>query len=199
MKFTISHTGRPRQFEAVDVLELTLHWINSSMIQKSLCLIFGITPAAVSTYLKIGLVTLNRVLHQFPDSKVRWPSKEEIIAYADSIRAREPLLPNSFGFVDGLNLKVQEPCDFFKQNAYYNGWKSGCFVSNVFVFLPTGKICFAALNKPGSWHDSTTARELYELLISHTEGNYNILADSAFPSSRELSNKILYQSKHLLR
>ncbi|KAF1786494.1 hypothetical protein GQ600_3552 [Phytophthora cactorum] len=70
---------------------------------------------------------------------------------AQWVEAREPLLKNVFGFVDGKNLRVMQLSDSELQNACYNGW-----LHNVFV---TGTICLGAdecilwlkHNCPGSW------------------------------------------------
>jgi hypothetical protein len=53
---------------------------------------------------------------------------------------------------------VQASGDPDIQNAYYNGYLCACYVSNVLVFAPNGKIIFAAINQPNSWHDSQVAR-----------------------------------------
>lgn len=182
--------GRPRITFPEDVLGLCLHWLNSTMRQKTLAQIFGIVPSCVSLYLNMGLEAVDRALQSLEFCQVRWPDPTSMAQYAAAIHAREPALSMSIGFVDGLNLRVAEPSEIDKQNAYYNGWLSGCYVSNVFVFTPNGKICFAALNRPGSWHDAQVARELYNLLLFHTPEGYNILADSAFPMTRELAGKI---------
>ena len=74
------------------------------------------------------------------------------------------LLSDIFGFVDGLNLAMQEPAHPLVQNAYYNGWLSGCFSSNLFVFDSFGIIVYAYINAPGTQHDSTLACGLYDIL-----------------------------------
>ncbi|KAG2908635.1 hypothetical protein PC117_g19884 [Phytophthora cactorum] len=38
------------------------------------------------------------------------------------VKAREPLLSHTFGFIDGKNLRVQQPFNADLQNAMYNGW-----------------------------------------------------------------------------
>jgi hypothetical protein len=58
------------------------------------------------------------------------------------------------------------------------------------VFNSKGIIIYAAINKPGSWHDSNVARSLYDKLRYNTPGEYNILADSAFSFSEDLAKNI---------
>lgn len=36
----------------------------------------------------------------------------------------------------------------------YNGYGHDKYCNNVFLFAPTGKILYACINFPGSWHDS---------------------------------------------
>ena len=52
------------------------------------------------------------------------------------------VLRGVFGFVDGLNLRIQHPADPLEQNAYYNGWKGDCYASQVLVYTPDGCICY---------------------------------------------------------
>lgn len=183
--------GRRRHTTSKDVLGLVLHWLNSNMKQKTLCQVFGLVPSAISQYLWIGLETLHDILHTIGAIQVTWPDEREMIECSKLVERREPLLSTSFGFVDGLNLPVLESSDPEIQNAYYNGWLSGCYVSNVFVFSSKGYIIYAAINKPGSWHDSHVARSLYDKLRFHTPGKYNILADSAFAYTEDVSDNII--------
>lgn len=182
--------GRRRQTKTKDVLGLVLYWLNSNCKQKTLCQVFGLVPSAVSNYLWMGMEALEITLKNIKLIQVRWPTELEMEDCAKLVRNREPLLPHSFGFVDGLNLPVLESSDAEIQNAYYNGWLAGCFVSNVFVFNSKGIIIYAAINKPGSWHDSNVARSLYDKLRYNTPGEYNILADSAFSFSEDLAKNI---------
>ncbi|KAJ2984661.1 hypothetical protein HDV02_000956, partial [Globomyces sp. JEL0801] len=126
-----------------------------------------------------------------PNIQVTWPCPIQMKEYSLLIAKREPLLTNTLGFVDGLNLPVHESSDFETQNAYHTGWLSGCLVSNVFVFSPTGCIIYAAINKTGSWHDSQVARSLYDKLRFDTPQEFDVLADSAIAYSDDLSKHIL--------
>jgi hypothetical protein len=180
--------GRKAIISPADILGLVLHWLNSTMCQKTLSEIFGLVPSAVSAFLGIGLIVLHSVLSKLPCAKVSWPTHNEMEEYAKMIHAREPLLSKSIGFVDGLNIPLLESGDSDVQNAYYNGWLSACYVSNVFVFAPTGKIIYAAINRPGSWHDSAVCKSLYEKL-KLLESDFNILADSAFTYTKSLKNR----------
>lgn len=183
--------GRKRDFSSKDVLGLVLFWLNSPIRQNNLSQIFGLVPSALTTYLWKGMKALLNVLQNVTEIQVLWPDEAEMAECSKLVERREPLLKTSFGFVDGLNIPVLQSSDSDIQNAYYNGWLSGCYVSNVFVFSAKGKIIYAAINKPGSWHDSNVARSLYDKLRWETPGNYNILADSAFSYTNDIAQNIL--------
>jgi hypothetical protein len=53
-------------------------------------------------------------------------------------------------------------------------------VTNVLVFTPDGCICWAATNRPGSWHDARVVLPLYEQLHTQTPEGYKLVADAAF-------------------
>jgi hypothetical protein len=145
--------------------------------------------------LQVGIGALIKILSGIKEAKVKWPTRVEMTRLAALVHDREPLLEHTFGFVDGLNLPVEEPQSVNKQNANYNGWKSACFASNVLAYSSTGKVIFAAINYPGSWHDAEVARYLYSRLRNRTPDGYNILADSAFPASKKRQGKILVVKK----
>jgi hypothetical protein len=185
-----SKAGRKRNLIYEDVLGLLLHYLNSTMGQKTLAEIFGIVPSTVSTTIQQGLPCLIQALESFEYALVRWPDATEMQELSERVARREPLLQNTIGFVDGLNLPVLQHQDPQIQNAFYNGWLAGCFVSNVFVFSSKGYIIYGAINRPGSWHDAQVSRKLIDKL-SKSNHDYNILADSAFPVSKRVQGKIL--------
>jgi hypothetical protein len=131
------------------------------------------------------------------DSRIAWPNAEEMRAYSDIIKAHEPGISNVFGFVDGVYFRCDDPADSDTQNAYYNGWKSCCSITNVLVFAPDGTIIWACYNMPGSWHDAVLARHLFNKLLNpmETPSPYCLIADSAFPSTKELQDRIITPPK----
>lgn len=145
--------GRGRALSTKMVLALGLMWLHGTMRQESLCLIFGVPASTVSRSKRMALITLDQVFkNALNDSRweIRWPNVNEmetfnqmILNNTSSDYERE-VLNGVFGFVDGLNLKIDEPSDFYEQNAYYNGWLSGCFCSQVIVFSPDGCVCFVS-------------------------------------------------------
>lgn len=127
------------------------------------------------------------------DCRIKWPSLEEQIELDRLIQEREPSLHvHAIGFIDGCSFPCGANATVDEQNAYYNGWKSGTFVNNVFVFSPTGKIIFASINAPGSWHDASITGDLFPMLLNEriTLRNMGVIADTAFPRSGPLARKI---------
>jgi len=132
------------------------------------------------------------------DCRIAWPTPVELQYLSSLMSAYLPGLPNVFGFVDGVYFPCDDPADPDSQNAYYNGWKSCCSITNVLVFALDGTIIKARYNMPGSWHDSRVARPLYQLLIDpvRTPAPYALVADTAFPrKSQALQGKIITPRK----
>jgi hypothetical protein len=85
---------------------------------------------------------------------------------------------------DGAKFQIQCPPGDMEQSRFYNGWMRGHYISCiVFVFAPDGTIPIAALNAPGSLHDSTVAfyGGVYDSL-EHLHDKYGVqtVVDSAF-------------------
>lgn len=144
-------TGRPRAFTCKMVLALVLMWLHNTMKQEILCLIFGATASTISKSLNSGLHILHSIFMSNPLDerwKITWPTPEEMMVFNDMILTNttneneQEIMTGAFGFVDGLNIRIEDPGDPEEQNAYYNGWLSGCYCSQVIVFTPDGCICY---------------------------------------------------------
>ena len=154
-------------------------------------MITGLPPSTLSTVLNQGLDVLDSFLPTYPPARIRWPSPQEMAQLARVVRMNiGDNLPYTWGVVDGLNIAMFEPPDPLDQNAYYNSWLSGCFMSNVFVFRADGPIAWCRLNLPGSWHDAKIARPLYRMLMKYCPHPYNIVSDTAFPRTKDMEGKI---------
>ncbi len=134
----------------------------------------------------------HRILSEIPEARVQWPTPQDMEKFATLIRRREPLITQCIGFIDGIHISIQNSSDHKSQNSNYNGWLAGVTISCVFLFVPTGKISWAAVNFPGSYHDASVAHGLIERLLNHnlTPEPYFVAADSAFPHSGPLASKI---------
>lgn len=127
--------GRPRLLPPKSILGLVLQHLTSPSYHKELSQIYGIPGATTSRMITLGLKALAALFtERLGDWSIRFPSDDMKRAFAATVQRRQPLLEGVFGFVDGLNLRVEEPGDPDLQNAYYNGWLSDCYNSQVSNF-----------------------------------------------------------------
>ena len=124
--------------DAIGGLGLILHWLSSTMRQVSLQQIFALVPSTVSRYLCFGLLILLKVLRQMPHAVITWPQGDEFLKLSGHVSARHPLLQGVFGSINRLNLPCQVLSDIEVENATYNGWLHGHFISSVIVFSSKG-------------------------------------------------------------
>jgi len=156
---------------------------------KFLCLIFGIPPTTCIRYINNVMKLVVKKLRNNPISRIHFPdTDEEKEYYASLIARREPSIRNCIGFVDGVSIAVQCSSEVEAQNKDYNGYKHDTNVNNVLAFAPTGKVIYAALNYPGSWHDSTVCAGLIDVVIE-TIGAFCMCVDQGFPRSGLLYDK----------
>lgn len=182
--------GRPSLLDENGKLGLFLIWSNSMMRIKHISMIFGITPSVASDVISNMLYLLCEKLKIHPISRISYPNIEKMAEYAAMINRREPKIRNVTGFVDGLKLPVQCGEDPKSQDRYYNGFCGDTVVNNVLAFAPTGKIIYATINCPGSWHDSTAAYGLIGRLLKD-DHDYAFCVDSGFPRSGALEDRFV--------
>lgn len=104
------------------LLGLALHYLNSTMKQKTLQMLFGMTQ--ISRHLAVALRLLYDTLkNDIPEAKIQWPTHKQLQVWSDMVSSWEPGLRGIFGMVDGLALPIQTPGNPQLQRAYYNGWK----------------------------------------------------------------------------
>ncbi|KZT56611.1 hypothetical protein CALCODRAFT_435526 [Calocera cornea HHB12733] len=184
----VSSWGEPRpekrSLNAAGGLGLVLYWLNSTMMDKSLAQIFALIPSTITRYRAFGLDLLLRTLRAMGEARITWPKGDQFKELSDLVVARHPLLQGAFGSVDGLNLPTATSSDERWQNAQYNGWLHGHFTSNVLVFSTRGELIHAAINAPGSWHDSKVSSGIYAQLEEYTPDDFFLAADTAFPHNR---------------
>ncbi len=143
---------------------------------------FGISTASVSNYLNEMLDRVISGLSNHRFAKVQFPKEEKKADWAAMISAREPEVEGVIGFVDGVAFAVQCGESEEEQARDYNGYRHDTVCNNVFAFGPDGKIFFAAVNFPGSWHDSMVSTELGAWAINKM-GDYKLCVDQGFPRS----------------
>ena len=136
--------------------------------------------------LTFGMRILVAMLKADPKSEVRMPDAVEIALFKEAITAKHSLLVDCYCMVDGLKLYLQQAGDGIIQSHFYNGWKHGHYVTNIFAFAPNGSIIACTLNAPVTWHDSTLAYwgSMYSNLQKCWEDHHGtVLMDSAFASN----------------
>jgi DDE superfamily endonuclease len=182
--------GRPSSLDPNGELGLYLFFVGSTMGLKHLCLIFGVVPTTAAITIWKMMKVICKLLRRHPAAEVSFPDDDLMRIYARMVQSREPMINNVIGFVDGLSLSVQCSDDILRQNASYNGYSHDTAITNVFAFSPLGKIIFAADNYPGSWHDSTVAQDLINIVVSKI-GVYALCVDQGFPRSGDLHDRFV--------
>jgi hypothetical protein len=182
--------GRPSSLDSNGELGLYLFFVGSQMKTKHLCLIFGVIPTTANKTILKMMKLVCRKLKNHPASKIVFPDAIKMHYFAEMIQHREPMIGNVIGFVDGLSLPIQCCDEAMLQNAAYNGYSHDTCCNNVFAFSPEGKVMYAAFNYPGSWHDTTVAQDLINLVIAKI-GPYALCVDQGFPRSGALHNRFV--------
>jgi hypothetical protein len=177
--------GRTPELDFTGQLGLYLLYLGSRMALKQLCLIFGIVPSTASVFINRFAKMVPKKLRHEAHAEVRFPSQQRMAELADLVHRREPGVRNIIGFVDGLALPVQCSSQEREQALYYNGYHHDTTINNVFLFLADGKIGFACINFPGSWHDSRVCTDLIEAVLENI-GIHAICVDQGFPRGGEL-------------
>lgn len=182
--------GRPSLLNDHGQLGLYLFYLGSKMHLKHLCLIFGVTPTTAQVYIDRVMELICEHLVNHPLCKIKMANPAERQTYAHMIQAREPLIHNCIGFIDGLAVPIECSDDVDEQDTFYNGYHHDTTCNSVFAFAPTGKIIFAAINHPGSWHDATVCKDLIQWAINNL-GDHVFCVDQAFPRSGQLYGKFV--------
>jgi hypothetical protein len=94
------------------------------------------------------------------------------------------------GRPSGLNNRGKVGLYLLYVNSSMRSKHSDTMCNNVFAFAPTGKIIYACINFPGSWHDSQVSVSLIDKVITSI-GDYAFCVDQGFPRSGELYDKFV--------
>ena len=129
-------------------------------------------------------------LKKHPDAEIKFPGPEEMVELAAMVQQRDPAVDDVIGFLDGVACPVECKDDEFSQAEDYDGYHHDTVCKNCFLFGPDGKVKWAAINFPGSWHDSSVSRDLINLVILSI-GIYKICVDQGFPRGGTMYNKFV--------
>ena len=149
--------GRPRKITSHACLGLALMWTRTACQYWVLGQSFGLVATSVDLWLNFAKQILVHILKDREDSRIKLPIQEKVVQYKEAITTRYPALKNVAFVGDGVKILLQKAGDEKTQEAFYNGWKSGHYITNLFVFAPDGTIVMAMINCPGSMHDSELA------------------------------------------
>ena len=173
--------GRPRSIDATGCLGLVLMWFRTTgAINRVLPLVFGLTQTPMERWLKLGKRCLFVALDEHKPSL---PTQNVVEQYIAAIASKYPHCQGVAFAADGCKLEVEKSGIDVIQNMFYNGWTHGHYISNVFVFAPDGKIVIAAINAPGTFHDSQLCDYglVYnKLQLLYDEHGAKTVVDSAF-------------------
>jgi len=178
--------GVRRLVDARTCLGLVLTWYRFRGAEYILQGWFGFTGTHLNVWLKFGRRGLTLILWNDPRARVKMPSDAQIESYKQVVAAKYSALTDVYSFADGLKLAFENCDDLDEQSMFYNGWKSGHFITNLFVFSVDGRIINCVVNAPGSVHDSTLAEwgEVYEdLEDAYERTGGKCVVDSAFASN----------------
>lgn len=182
--------GRYSKLDQSGRLGLCLFYLNSNLGLKHLSMIFCVSESTV-------LYTVNKIIKKIifylkdnVKSAIKFPTAAKMEYYASLVARREPTITNVIGFVDGLSLPVQCSEDPETQSLMYNGYYHDTRCNNVLAFSPEGTIFYAAINYPGSFHDSRTAYKLGETALEKL-GNFSLCVDQGFPRKGHFFGKFV--------
>ena len=163
-----SKVGRRRNLNPIMLMGMILMWTRTKGSNHILSMIFGSTISPLNLWQRVSLRVMHIVLKKLPTAQVRRPTSSKFESYVDAIRMKYSVLGEMrvAMSLDGLKLMIQSTTCPVRQNAFYNGWTCGHYISNIFVFAPDGKIVAMVINAPGSFHESN---------IMHMGGLYDRL------------------------
>jgi hypothetical protein len=176
----MQRTGRPQLMHPAAQLGLYLFFIGSTMGNKHLCLIFGITPTVCSRVINKMMIWGVQKLKRHPFAQVKFLDEEKMARFARQINEHEPAVNDVIGFMDGLALQSECTSEQIEQNAMYSGYHSDTMVNNIFAYGPDGNVFLATINFPGSWHDGSITANILPY-IGNNIGTYNMCVDQGFP------------------
>jgi hypothetical protein len=184
-KFKPGLGGRPRSLSSEACLGLTLSYFRTMSQEYLLAVYFGVTHGRYNIWGRYGRRLLSECLSSCPTAVPSFPSHAKIEVYKQAISEKYPQLVDLYCVMDGMKLNVQCPGDALLQERFYNGWKCGHFVNQLFVFAPDGTIIMAVVDAPGTKHDSEMAMlgdpSVYDQLDRcYDETGGKCSADSAF-------------------
>ena len=181
-----------RKFRNRDIVAIALKFLLSNAELKNLHVQFG---SAVSTFNELawfGIDCFVVCVGRCDLGKVFWDRSEEHLSRCAERTKLFLDISGVVAMVDGDKLGSKSPSDHLLQNRDYNGWTKDVNRNVVLVWDVFGKIVDAAVNAPGTFHDSRTAWwcKIYDRCKDLPKG-YKCCCDDAFYTKGELMNKLV--------
>lgn len=183
------------------MLGLALCVLETQCKAYHLCPVIGIVPSKLSASLDYALNMLLKATRreEVVLINIKLPSVDEqktSAALPENNKNFGPLLKDLYRITDRGRFKIQKYASYNIQNGYYEGCTEQEEVTDLLVFNLFGEVIPAAINFPGSWHDTKLAAlcELYypELGDEKTPPSHVIIGDSAFiNNTRSTNGKII--------
>ena len=104
------------------------------MNDKHLCLIFRLTPSFCGCAINWMLLKTVRLLNGNPFAKVKFPSNAKMRELADMVQAREPLVDDIIGFMNGVSFPTQY---FFTYGIITNYFTKSNFAYSTEIYVGT--------------------------------------------------------------
>ena len=99
--------GRPRSMTALQCLGLILMWTRSRGKMSFLCMIFGITDAVCSVFIRFARRILIQILRHDANAQVRMPEDIEVPQLQRAFSRRHTTLRDVYCVADGVKLLLQ--------------------------------------------------------------------------------------------
>eukprot|EP00944_MAST-04C_sp_MAST-4C-sp1_P004341 g4341.t1 len=171
--------------EGPTLIALVLFYLRSSANLNTIAIVFGTPPTTIHYHIVNGLLLLETALANNEETKIQWPTIDEMKHLCVIGASKYPRLRNYkiWGFMDGFKSNTMRPKNDNVQSANYSGYVGKHCVNNVLLMDVLGKIRFAKLANCGNCVDSVAAARggYYDLAKqAYLAGGFNVLVDSAF-------------------
>ena len=173
-----------------DIIAMTIRYLLSTAEYKDLHVQFSLVLTTYVDCVQLGIGSLIKALIKNEKSRIFWDRTAEKLQLSAAKTASFLDIPGVVAMVDGTKVETKAPGEYLEQNRDYNGWTKDVNRNMVLVWDPFGKIVDAAINLPGSFHDSKSAWWCH--LYQHFEAlpaPYKCVCDDAFYTGGALSGK----------
>ena len=149
-------TSAKRKYAPRDILAMTIRYLTSVTENKDVQCQFGSILSCFTGCIELGMAAILTLIDHH-GCRVHW---DRSIEHCSRVAERTKGfldIEGVIGMIDGKKLRTLQPENELEQNRDYNGWTGDVNRNLVLVWDTYGKIVDAAVNVPGSFHDSKSA------------------------------------------